>query len=1184
MTTLSRDLRRQLESTVRQARRTAEGGACKAIEQLAVHHHEPWPSMTPSQRELRNRLRAHGRQLGDRRDDRRGVQGIDRLTTECAYEHWHRLLFARYLAECELLIEPQSGVAVSLSECEELARAEGRDWLELAADYAQRMLPQIFRSGDPVLEVALPPETRSALEDLMKALPRDVFVADDSLGWVYQYWQADRKEEVNRSEKKIGADELPAVTQLFTEDYMVLFLLHNTLGAWWAGKVLAAKPALAESASNEGELRAACAVGDVEWTYLRFVRDPSLPSPPGRGAGGEGAWRPAAGTFDGWPKAARDITLLDPCMGSGHFLVFALPLLAAMRAAEEGLTAEAAIEAVLRDNLFGLEIDPRCTQIAAFNLALAAWRRVGYRQLPTLHLACSGLSPGVSKTEWLKLAERAAQALPVPPKTDLLGTEDNLFSDASRRGFERLYDLFARAPWLGSLIDPRVAGGDLIEHGFDDLEPLLAQVMAKAETAELAEMAVAAQGLAKAAQILAGRFTLVATNVPYLGRGRQDEVLKAYCERQHPDAKADLATCFVERCLGFCAEGGSGALVTPQNWLFLGPYKKLRKKLLERATWRTAARLGARAFETITGEVVNVALLLIGRSSPSTGNLIAGFNALSDVDPLGKARTLASGPIGLLDQEAQLANADAILTLEDVVGAQTTLGDYVQSCAGICTGDYARFGRQFWEVPRFDEVWRPQQTTNDRAPRSSGYSSALRWESDSGQLRQYVTEKLGPSQVGSWIRGKDAWGRQGIAVTLMQQLPTADYFGDLFDDNVAVLVPKNPNWLPAIAAYCSSEEFLADVRRLNQKLAVKTQYLVKVPFDLPRWQRIAEARKAHGGSNGHSSDPTQWIADGYPVDSEASLQVAIARLLGYRWPRQTGSSFSDCPALGPDGLDKHADRDGIITLNPVKGEQPAAARLLALLADAFGAEWSAAKLDSLLAQVGFAGRTLDDWLRDGFFEQHCELFHQRPFVWHVWDGRRDGFHALVNYHRLAAPNGEGRRTLEKLLYSYLGDWIDRQRADQKAGVEGADARVAAAEHLKTELTNILAGEPPYDLFVRWKPLAEQPIGWEPDINDGVRINIRPFMNARLAPSPRPSPGGRGSKRCILRVTPKIKWDKDRGKEPQRSREDFPWFWGRDEQTTDFAGGRTFDGNRWNDLHYTRACKQAARARCKGDPR
>jgi hypothetical protein len=329
----------------------------------------------------------------------------------------------------------------------------------------------------------------------------------------------------------------------------------------------------------------------------------------------------------------------------------------------------------------------------------------------------------------------------------------------------------------------------------------------------------------------------------------------------------------------------------------------------------------------------------------------------------------------------------------------------------------------------------------------------------------------------------------------------------------------------------------------------------------------------------HTSDPTQWLFDGYPRGADAPLQVAVARLLGYRWPRQTGSNFPDCPAVGLDGLEKHADRDGIVALSPVKGEQPAAARLLALLADAFGSAWSVAKLDSLLAQVGFTGKTLDDWLRDGFFEQHCELFHQRPFVWHIWDGRRDGFHVLVNYHRLAAPNGEGRRTLEKLLYSYLGDWIDRQRADQKAGVEGADARVAAAEHLKTELTNILAGEPPYDLFVRWKPLAEQPIGWEPDINDGVRINIRPFMTAKPL-------GARAKGACILRTTPKIKWDKDRGKEPQRPREDFPWFWGWDpddkDDQKDFGGrGKEADGNRWNDLHYTRAFKQAARDRRKG---
>ena len=977
MTSLTRGLRRSLENTVRAARRTAEAGARKVIEQLAVHHHEPWPSMTPAQRELRNRLRAHGRQLGDRRDDRRGVQGIDRLTTECAYEHWHRLLFARYLAECELLIEPQSGVAISLAECEELARAEGRDWLELAAEYAQRMLPQIFRFGDPVLELALPPETRSTLEDLMQALPRDVFVADDSLGWVYQYWQADRKEEVNRSEKKIGADELPAVTQLFTEDYMVLFLLYNTLGAWWAGKVLAAKPALADSAANEGELRAACAVGDVEWTYLRFVREDGKP------------WRPAAGTFEGWPKAAKDITLLDPCMGSGHFLVFALPMLVAMRAAEEQLPAEAAIEAVLRDNLFGLEIDPRCTQIAAFNLALAAWRRIGYRQLPGLHLACSGLSLGVSKAEWLKLAERAAQALPVPPKTDLLGTEHNLFSDAMKRGFERLYELFGRAPWLGSLIDPRAAGSDLIEHGFDDLEPLLAQVMAKAETAELSEMAVAAQGLAKAAEVLAGRFTLVATNVPYLGRGKQSDLLSQYCERRHPQAKADLATCFVERCLDFCSVGGSAAVVTPQNWLFLTTYKKLRESLLTERSWNVVARLGANAFQDMNWWAATTALLILTNALPTGEGEIFGVDVSLDKQQSAKARMLSGDlpheTMGV-HQASQLNNPDARITLTEP--SESPLLQTIAKClAGILNGDSPKFQRAFWEFDRKPREWVFQQSTVDETCYYGGRSLLIHFDEENGHLREDAIvrrERLHDSDQ----RGNTAWGRRGVCINQMNSMPVSLYTGEKFDSNVAVISPASDDHVSAIWCFVRSPEFRELLRDLDSKVNVTNATIAKVPFDLHRWKQVATKEYPQGLPKPFSNDATQWLFDGSPKQSDQPLQVAVARLVGYLWPRQSGSSFMDCDALGPDGLDGHADRDGIVTLSSVKGEQPAAGRLTALLSYAFGGEWSAAKLDIVLAQVGFAGKTLDDWLRDGFFEQHCELFHQRPFVWHIWDGRR----------------------------------------------------------------------------------------------------------------------------------------------------------------------------------------------------
>src|SRR5204863_6024993 len=118
---------------------------------------------------------------------------------------------------------------------------------------------------------------------------------------------------------------------------------------------------------------------------------------------------------------------------------------------------------------------------------------------------------------------------------------------------------------------------------------------------------------------------------------------------------------------------------------------------------------------------------------------------------------------------------------------------------------------------------------------------------------------------------------------------------------------------------------------------------------------------------------------------------------------------------------------------------------------------------------------------------------------------------------------------------------------------GGDLRLGAAQQLQEKLKLILTGEPPYDIFIRWKPLSEQAIGWNPDLNDGVRMNIRPFVEAG-----------------VLRKNPNVKWTKDRGNEPQRDKAEFPWFWDGDRPS----------GDRVNDKHYTNAEKQAARDKLK----
>ncbi|HEU0099452.1 MAG TPA: N-6 DNA methylase [Allosphingosinicella sp.] len=1161
MASLERSLRRNLERTVRHARREAEAGARKALAQLGVGDAEAPKHLSSDGRTLRNRLRAHGRQLGDRRDPKSGAQATARLVQETAYEHWHRMLFARFLAEADLLIEPESGVAITLEEAQELAREQATDWLDLASHYAERMLPQIFRNDDPVLQVALPPETRSEMEDLLKGLPKGVFEADDSLGWVYQFWQAEKKEEVNRSETKIGADELPAVTQLFTEDYMVLFLLHNTLGAWWAGKVLSQDPTLASSAANEEELRAACRVGDVEWTHLRFVRDEG-------GDGTEGGWRPAAGRFEGWPRAAKQLKMLDPCMGSGHFLVFALPILAAFRMQEEGLSEAAAIDAVLRDNLFGLEIDPRCTQIAAFNLAFAAWRRSGFHPLPNLNLACSGLAIGVTKPEWLKLAEQAAAAADRAARRESEDAGEDVPAEALeervRNGLALMHDLFAKAPWLGSLIDPRRAGADIFSVGFESLEPLIGSILPALASDDAVETAVAAKGMARAAQILADEFDLVITNVPYLGRGRQDEVLQAYCERFHKNAKSDLAACFVQRAAAACRPtGGHVAVVSPQSWFLQTRYREFRRDLLSSDHLKCHAQLGPGAFEAISGERVNVCLSIFGVRRVGDEAHTSGFNVEGEASIQDKVEGLRSNPAQIIDQKVFLRSEEHRISL-DASDADELLADHTYSWQGIKTSDDERFTRKFWEIDKIDNGWWPYQRAPERPGAFEGRSEVIYWQDGNGSLTEVC-------QKGASFRGCSAWGKFGVAVSMMGNLPATLYTGEKFSADVSIVEPKNQDDLFAVWELCRSPDYPKEVRKIDKALRVTNKAMIQIPVDLSLWRSAKTSGNGDGSAFDAPRSPRQWIFSGNPAHAECALQVAACRLAGVRWPRQTGLDFPWFPALEPDGLERHADNDGVVCLTAVKGEAPAEQRLNSLLADVYADEWSAARLASLLADVDFSGRSLDEWLRDGFFQQHCVLFNYRPFVWHVWDGLRDGFHALVNYHRLTAPNGEGRRTLEKLIYSYLGDWIDRQRSGQKAGVEGSDARLAHAEHLRGELIKILQGEPPFDIFVRWKPLHEQPIGWDPDLNDGVRMNIRPFMTARPL-------GAKAKGASILRTTPKIKWDKDRGKEPAREKEDFPWFWGWDEATSDFAGGDRFDGNRWNDLHYSRAARQAARDR------
>lgn len=1106
MTILSKPQRRQLETTIKQAREIAEDAAKEAIARMCVAEAEAPSRLSDDNKSLRRRLRAHARTLGDTHVT--GAMTTSRLQDETSYEIWHRMLFGRFLAERGLLIHPELGAAMSVAELRDLAKEEGvADEWALAERYAAPGLPGVFKPDDPVLALPIAPEFSKRLRMLLSDLPEEVFTADDSLGWTYQFWRASEKDEVNAAGGKIGAAELPAVTQLFTESYMVKFLLHNTLGAWWAGKVLARDPDLARDAADEDALREACAVPGVTWEFLRFIRD----------ADGQAPWRPAAGTFSGWPARAAEITYCDPCCGSGHFLVEAFAILAALRRQEEALSLADAAVAVLRDNLHGLELDGRCVQIAAFNVALAAWKLAGAPiALPSPHIAWVGAPPPMSRAEMAALADGDAPL---------------------RRALEALYDQFAQAPLLGTLLE--IGAKDLLDA---DLRERGAAALAKLRGAEpeQAEGAVAARGLLDASSMLSHQFVLTATNVPFLGQRKQTDKLAAFVAKHREEAKGDLGTAMLQRLREISCPGGTVAAVTPQNWLFLDGYRLLREDILAATQLSLIAGLGSRAFETISGEVVNVALVVICNALPLTSTDFVGIDANAAGDASEKAKVLLKGETRQLSQGQQARNPDSRIV---VSGASFTgsrlLGEFTDTFQGIKTGDDDRYVRNFWENLTESKAWRFMQTTVEGHTVWGGASLQVWWKDDGRHLIRRREEGQAMARV-----------RQAISVGQMSDLPCSMLAAQAFDSNVSPIFVRDQSHVAAVFAYCTSPQFLSNVRALEPSLKANNGVFLKVPFDLAHWTSVAKAEYPNGLPEPYSDDPTQWLFHGHPAfaNEGTELHVALCRLAGYRWPGETDPAMrlSD---LARERITQAAalsgvDADGLLPLS-AQGAYPSLAdRLRTMLAAALGAALSPAQeqalvraADAKLEKKVARDATLETWLRDRAFRQHCILFQQRPFLWHVWDGMNGGFSAFLNYHRL------NRAALDKLTYTLLGDWIRTAKAESNT------ARLEHAEQLQQELAKIIEGESPFDIFVRWKPLDEQPLGWDPDHDDGVRLNIRPFMTAD-----------------ILREQPKgIAWKKDRGADVPSA----PWY----------DLGPCYDGkqgDRINDHHTTLAEKRTAR--------
>ena len=208
-----------------------------------------------------------------------------------------------------------------------------------------------------------------------------------------------------------------------------------------------------------------------------------------------------------------------------------------------------------------------------------------------------------------------------------------------------------------------------------------------------------------------------------------------------------------------------------------------------------------------------------------------------------------SAPPIELEQRRQMLNAASRVLLMDVDHSLPRLESIAESYTGSQTGDWGRFGRCFWEMPAINNGWVRQLSTVDDTCSWGGRENVNLWQDGDGELVR------NPS---CYIRGRAAWGRQGVLVLIMGRLPVTLYSGEFFDDNAAAIVPEFERDVPAVWAFCASSEFEKSVRALDSTIKVTNKTLVKVPFDIERWRE-----SGGGGPDGlpepWSDDPTQWL-------------------------------------------------------------------------------------------------------------------------------------------------------------------------------------------------------------------------------------------------------------------------------------------------------------------------------------
>lgn len=1012
------------------------------------------------------------------------------------------------------------------------------------ADYTELLLPDnLLREG-------------SVIEQMISQIPEDNWQdAVQIIGWLYQYYNSEKKDDVFAALKKnvkITKENIPAATQLFTPDWIVRYMVENSLGRLWVEGHPDAKAQLLPTPEEQAAYTAGNR--DPEDTKWHYYLEEAQQEPQVQAQLSEISKQYADLT-------PEQIKVIDPCCGSGHILAYLFDVL--MQIYENyGYTPRDAVASILQNNLYGLDIDDRAAQLAYFAVMMKARR---YDRRFFSHTT----QPHVYAIEESNRIEK--------PDVEYFCNGKPELKDAMHIILTQLYD----AKEYGSILTIPPQDWDALYARFDEV--------ADESSFHRESIRKKLLPLVRVAQTLAQKYDVVVTNPPYMGASNMNSDLSEYVKKYYPDSKSDLFAVFIEVCSRMAKQNGYQAMITQHAWMFLSSFEKLREKMMLTETV-SMAHLGARAFEEIGGEVVQTTSFVRVRThidnykgvycrliEPTTQQgkeemFLAGKNRYTaNQDNFAK---IPGSSVAYWLSRNSLVNFDKVF-----------LENFANSREGVTTGCNDQFLRLWYEVA-FGNIgwnakaandtincnfkWYKQMKGGDFRRWYGNREYVIDWENNGDRIQHFADEKTG--RIRSHNYNLDYNFHEMLTWT---NISTGKFSlryveeGFVFDttSSAMFLSHRNVFYVLALMNSCVAQNYLSvlcptlkyqpgnvvkvpyiekskgDVEELSKKCVAlskddwdsfETSWdftrhpFIKAITKYPNMMDIgniylAECYDIWAGEceerfeklKANEEELNRIFIDIYGLQDELTPEVedkdvtvrkadlgrdvrsfisyAVGCMFGRYSPTYDGLAYAG--GTWDDGKYNiyKPDADGIIPIcDDEYFEDDMMGRFVEFVRVVYGDGSLEDNLRFIANALGGKGQpkeVIRNYFLNDFYADHCKIYQKRPIYWLFDSGKKNGFKCLIYLHRYQPDTIARIRT----------DYVHEQQARYRTAIEGLEKQVAAATStservkLTKQLNKVQAQDTELHQYEeKVHALADQMI--KIDLDDGVKHNYEIFKD------------------------------------------------------------------------------------------